>query len=107
MIMKKVSFFEVSLCRELCVNFHSVAVKDRSTSRTLSDFWPNLNFLLQHHKKLVLQPRYQPREVDLAYLQTGISGVFLGILTFENWLYFGGYWSQLLYFWGCKIKDVF
>ena len=32
---------------------------------------------------------YYPQGVDLAYLQTGISGVFLGVLNFEN-LYFLG-----------------
>ena len=40
--------------------------------------------------------------VDLAYIQTGISGVFFCVLNFEN-LYFFGYWSKLLYFfffWG-------
>ena len=30
--------------------------------------------------------------VDLAYIQTGISGVFLGVLNFQN-LYFWGNWS--------------
>ena len=42
--------------------------------------------------------------MDLAYLQTGISGVFFWVLNFEN-LYFFGYWSQLLYFFGLLNKS--
>ena len=41
--------------------------------------------------------------MDLSYLQTGISGVFFWVLNFEN-LYFFGYWSQLLYFFGLLNK---
>ena len=41
--------------------------------------------------------------MDLAYLQTRISGVYFGVLNFEN-LYFLGYWSQLLYFLGLLNK---
>ena len=41
--------------------------------------------------------------MDLAYLQTRISGVYFGVLNFEN-LYFFGYWSQLLYFLGLLNK---
>ena len=41
-----------------------------------------------------------PQGVALAYLQTGISGVFVGGFDFEN-LYFFAYCSQLLYFLGC------
>ena len=39
-----------------------------------------------------------PQGVDLAYLQTGISGVFMGF-EFGDTVFFG-YWSQLLYFFG-------
>ena len=41
--------------------------------------------------------------MDLTYLQTRISGVYFGVLNFEN-LYFFGYWSQLLYFLGLLNK---
>ena len=41
--------------------------------------------------------------MDLAYLQTGISGVFWGVLNFEN-LYFVEYLSPLLYFFGLLNK---
>ena len=46
----------------------------------------------------------EPQGVDLAYLQTGISGVFCWVLNFQN-LYFFGYWSQLLYFFGLLNKS--
>ena len=36
------------LCGKLCVHFHSVAVRDTSCT---SDFWPNLNFSLEHQNK--------------------------------------------------------
>ena len=41
--------------------------------------------------------------VDLMYLHTWISGVFFWVLNFEN-LYFFGYWSEVLYFWGFSNK---
>ena len=40
----------------------------------------------------------------MAYLQTGISGMFSWVLNFEN-LYFFGYWSQPLYFFGLQNRS--
>ena len=47
---------------------------------------------------------YKTQGVDVAYLQTGISRVFLGVLNLKI-LYFFGYWSQLLYFFGLLNKS--
>ena len=43
MIEKMFDFSEVCLCGKLRVNFHSVAVKDKSCTY----LWPNLNFPLK------------------------------------------------------------
>ena len=45
-----------------------------------------------------------PQGVDLVYLQTGISGVFLGF-EFRKSVFFW-YWSDLLYFLGCQTNAV-
>ena len=56
-------------------------------------------FLTKGHGMLVNHHNY-PQGVDLAYLQTGISGVFLWVLNFEN-LYFFGCLALVLYFLVC------
>ena len=49
---------------------------------------------------------FQPQGVDLACIQTGISGVFCGVLNFEN-LYFLGTGQRCCIFLSCQINAVF
>ena len=45
MIRKRFNFSEIHPSGKLCVNLHQVAVNGTLCA---SDFWPNLNFPLEH-----------------------------------------------------------